>query len=184
MTKYFGMSLIPLLLLYSLFSKQGSKQRVLFFLIPVAILCAYQWGTKSLYGRGLLLDAAEYATSTKKYEWHNTLSSLLTGLSFTGGCLIPTMFFAPRLWGRRALFTWAALIPLLALVLSQLDLPTRPNCASRGYFLQLALFIVAWHSPWRSCQSGSMGKEEIPNRCCFFSGCRGRLSLQHSLIGL
>lgn len=139
MTKYFGMSLIPLLLLYSLFSKQGSKQRVLFLLIPVAILCAYQWGTKSLYGRGLLLDAAEYATSTKKYEWHNMLSSLLTGLSFTGGCLIPTMFFAPRLWGRRALLTWAALIPLLALVLSQLDLPTRPNGASWGYFL---LFIV------------------------------------------
>lgn len=143
LTKYYGMSLIPLLLLYSLFSKNGGKQRVLLLLLPVAILCTYQWGTKYLYGRGLLLDAAEYATSTNKYAWQNMLSSILTGLSFTGGCLVPTLFFAPRLWGRRALLAWVTLIPLLALVLSQLDLPTRPKGASWGYFLQLALFIVA-----------------------------------------
>jgi 4-amino-4-deoxy-L-arabinose transferase-like glycosyltransferase len=143
LTKYFGMSLIPLLLLYTLCSKQGSKQRLLFLLIPVAILLCYQFGTTLLYGRGLLLDAASYATAQKEHASPNLLSNIIIGLSFAGGCLLPTLFFAPRLWGRNVLLSFAVLVPLLALALSQSDLPPHPKTASWGYFLQLALFIVA-----------------------------------------
>jgi 4-amino-4-deoxy-L-arabinose transferase-like glycosyltransferase len=143
LTKYFGMSLIPLLAIYSLSARSGTRSRVLYLLIPVALLCAYQLATSSLYGRGLLLDAASYATSQKGHRWHDLLSNFLTGLSFTGGCLLPTLFFVPRLWGRRALITMALLIPLLTLILPQLEVAPRPKGASWGYFLQLALFITA-----------------------------------------
>src|SRR5262249_33054148 len=74
LSKYFGICLIPLLLLYSLAKARERKAQepddarnrdsfltrwgwLGWLLIPVAILVAYQWVTHSLYGRGLLLDA-------------------------------------------------------------------------------------------------------------------------------
>ena len=148
LTKYFGMTLIPLLLAYSLLSgERGARQRVLFLLIPVVILGCYQWGTLSLYGRGLLSDAASYATAVKGREG-SLLSKLLSGLSFSGGCLLPTLLFAPRLWGRRTLTAMAGLLPLVALVLARLELPPPPPGAQWGYFLQLALFVGAGLHLW------------------------------------
>src|SRR6266567_3837816 len=61
-TKYFGMALIPLLGVYSIFKKRRVEWRLLYLGIPIAILIWYQWTTAHLYGRGLLLDAAAYAT--------------------------------------------------------------------------------------------------------------------------
>ena len=143
LTKYFGMSLIPLLFLYTISLKQGRKYKALFLLVPIAILCGYQWWTGMLYGRGLLLDAAAYASTEKGRGGHGMLWNLVVGLSFTGGCLIPTLFFAPRLWSKRAVITAMAVVPLAAFVLSRLSFPETLASTSWGYYLQLSLFIIA-----------------------------------------
>ena len=62
LTKYFGMCLIPLLLVYSLVERRRAESWLLALLIPVAILAGYQGLTHALYGQGLLADAASYAT--------------------------------------------------------------------------------------------------------------------------
>jgi 4-amino-4-deoxy-L-arabinose transferase-like glycosyltransferase len=67
-TKYFGISLIPLIALYSLFKKRKPGTWALFLLIPLAVLAGYQWATSALYGRGLLLDAASYATESRFFR--------------------------------------------------------------------------------------------------------------------
>ena len=61
LTKYSGMDLLPLLAVYSLVKRRGLGRWVLFFLIPVAALAAYQWATHKLYGRGLLSDVGAYS---------------------------------------------------------------------------------------------------------------------------
>ena len=50
LTKYFGMALIPLILVYSVVKKRKLEIQVLFLLIPVIILAGYQWLTYELYG--------------------------------------------------------------------------------------------------------------------------------------
>jgi 4-amino-4-deoxy-L-arabinose transferase-like glycosyltransferase len=99
LTKYFGVSLLPLLLTYSLADRGAKKRRALLLLLPVLLLCAYQWSTSALYGRGLLLDAADYATGRGKTS--AVSAGLFTGLSFTGGCLLSSAFYAPLLWRKR-----------------------------------------------------------------------------------
>lgn len=144
LTKYFGMSLVPLLLVYSLASKEReAKRKALFLLIPVVILCGYQVATAALYGKGLLLDAASYATSKKGHSALDYLDNLLAGLSFVGGCLLPTLFFLPRLWEKKLQGYFAILFPVTVLVLICLEVPARPPQVSWSYFLQLALFITA-----------------------------------------
>ena len=61
LTKYFGACLIPLLLLYSIWKKRRAGLWALWFLVPACLLAGYQIWTRSLYGHGLLSDAASYA---------------------------------------------------------------------------------------------------------------------------
>ena len=143
LTKYFGVSLIPLLLVYALGKKGWHRERTLLLLVPVLVLCWYQWATGMLYGRGLLLDAAAYAGSQKAHGARDTLSSLITGLSFAGGLLAPALLLVPRLWGKRVGAALLAGVALLALALSRLPVPDRPEGAPWGYYLQLSLFAVA-----------------------------------------
>ncbi|GFE62163.1 glycosyltransferase family 39 protein [Geobacter sp. AOG2] len=143
LTKYFGVSLIPLLLLFTLATKGGKRHRSLFLLIPVTFLCLYQWDTYVLYGRGLLSDAANYASKEKGINISAVFPSLVTGLSFTGGCLISTLFFAAKALNKRSIVASALAIPLFALALSQTNFPHVAESASWGYYLQLAFLVVA-----------------------------------------
>jgi len=99
LTKYFGIALIPLLIVYSLYVKKGIGQWLFIFLIPVSILAVYNSGTQILYGRGLLSDAGAYATHVKGMN-REMLKETIIGLSFMGGCLLPYLFFSPFLLSR------------------------------------------------------------------------------------
>jgi 4-amino-4-deoxy-L-arabinose transferase-like glycosyltransferase len=98
LTKYFGLTLIPLLLFYSVFKRRNVGRWVLFMLLPVAILAWYQWATHELYGHGLLMDAASYAAKIPSQFGKLSLAKILVGLSFTGGCILVVLFFTKLLW--------------------------------------------------------------------------------------
>ena len=143
LTKYFGVSLIPLLLLYSLACGRGKSKGALFLLIPVAILSLYQWETTLLYGRGLLSDAASYASKEKGMSLGGLLAGLATGLSFTGGCFLSALCFAGKLRDKRSLGAAALLVPGCGLALCLISFPHVALNASWDYYLQLALFMAA-----------------------------------------
>jgi len=118
LTKYFGMSLLGLLFVYSVVRERRVGRWVFFLLIPVVILAGYQLLTYILYGRGLLSDAASYATEIR---WHGNVKlflKLLTGLAFTGGCMLTVLFYIPLLWSRRFIIVWGLLVILLIFSLS------------------------------------------------------------------
>ena len=112
LAKYFGMSLIPLLLLYSVLRERRVTWTVAYLVVPVVLLGAYQWAMTELYGRGLILDAASYATGAgwSKYSFER----VLIGLEFTGGCLGVTWLFAIRSWRPLALVPVTATAILVA----------------------------------------------------------------------
>jgi 4-amino-4-deoxy-L-arabinose transferase-like glycosyltransferase len=119
LTKYFGMSLVLLLFVYSVAKKRKIGTWMLYLLVPVVVLALYQWATSTLYGRGLLMDAASYASKERwilspglKLLWGGLL-----GLAFTGGSIITVLFYAPLLWSRRILISGVALMVVLILSL-------------------------------------------------------------------
>ena len=121
LTKYFGMSLLGLLFVYSLIQRRKLGVWVLFLLIPAIILGGYQWATHALYGRGLLSDAASFATEQRWMGGAALFSKGLTGLVFTGGCIITALFYSPLLWSRRVLFggVVATILFIFALTFSE-----------------------------------------------------------------
>src|SRR5262249_41510849 len=61
LTKYFGVALLPLLVLYSVVRRDRVRVWGVYFVIPVIILAAYQVWTKAQYGQGLLLNVAGFS---------------------------------------------------------------------------------------------------------------------------
>jgi hypothetical protein len=107
MTKYFGISLVPLLAVYGVVEKRRLGRWVACLLIPLAALGAYQWATRVLYGHALVSEATDYAKFAKGFLGVSGIASGLTALTFTGGCLAVVAFLAPLLWRTRVLAMFA-----------------------------------------------------------------------------
>ena len=147
LTKYFGISLIPLLAAYSVMKGRKGMSSLLFLLVPIAFLAAYHVYTDSLYGRGLLLDASAYATGFRsKSSSIDAFGKAFVGLAFAGGCTITALFFLPSIRGRRAVAAGAAIAVLGAFyvyfkgTLGSADIIQKYGW---GYVPQLALYASA-----------------------------------------
>ncbi|MDQ2825301.1 MAG: glycosyltransferase family 39 protein [Verrucomicrobiota bacterium] len=98
LTKYFGLALVPLLAIYTLFQDWKNWQRLLFLLIPIAAVMAYEFWTKSKYGQGLFTYAMFYSRTVLAGSISSFAGQLLTGLAFAGGCFIAPLFYSRRVW--------------------------------------------------------------------------------------
>jgi hypothetical protein len=148
LTKYFGMTLLPLLFVYSIFKKRSLGKWALFLLISAAILAGYQWLTYNLYGRGLLSDAAEYATNYNPRQGLKWLYRGLTGLFFTGGCIITAMFYIPVLWSKRVIISGVVIMVLFIFALNfmgEIDGFSITNLGNEkwGFLVQAGLMAAA-----------------------------------------
>ena len=95
LVKYFGISLVPLLVAYTLARERKLSPKLLYLAIPLAIISSYELITRAKYGQGLFSSAMLYSwKATAKPERH-LLRQLFIGLSFTGGCLFAVLFYAP-----------------------------------------------------------------------------------------
>jgi 4-amino-4-deoxy-L-arabinose transferase-like glycosyltransferase len=117
LTKYFGICLVPLLLVYSLVQRRRLGVWLVWFLIPIAALGAYHWTGRALYGKGLVSDASTYAVTARADSWASLLSTSLEALAFTGGCLAVATLLACWLWRPRVLACFAVAGLALALAI-------------------------------------------------------------------
>jgi 4-amino-4-deoxy-L-arabinose transferase-like glycosyltransferase len=118
LTKYFGISLIPLLGVYSwLYHRKQAAAATACLVVPVIILGWFELYASGLYGHGLVFGAFDYSTlwGTKHATLLQRFQRLGTGLSFLGGGLIGTVLFIPWLWPRRQWLWGVGLYVLVAL---------------------------------------------------------------------
>lgn len=116
LSKYLGVSVIPLLVAYTLAEKRALGVWLLPLASAVCAILAYEMLTYMLYGQALLFEAGSYATSFRGQETTPRSEKLLTGLAFTGGCIAVAAFYAPWLWPRRVLVGAVILFAILLLL--------------------------------------------------------------------
>ncbi len=96
LTKYFAISLIPLLAVYTIFKGRRHLKDLVWLAVPIAALALYQFYTEGLYGRGLLLDASAYSLNVRSNDSSGTspdvIRKIILGLSFTGGGAVTILF--------------------------------------------------------------------------------------------
>ncbi|PYJ03279.1 MAG: hypothetical protein DME25_12645 [Verrucomicrobia bacterium] len=114
LTKYSGLSVVPLLLAYALARHWQAKRSpagtpalpgrwALALLIPIAMLGVYEWMAYRRYGVVLLENATAYAREVRTGTLAGLPERVVSGLVFAGGCGLPALLLAPCLWSRRAL---------------------------------------------------------------------------------
>jgi len=121
LTKYYGMSLIVLLPIYSFAKNRRIGLWLIYLIIPILILVWYQWKTDALYGRGLLLDAGSYATEFRGQFDFGLVTKGLIGLAFVGGCLASIFFYVPVIWSKRVLLLQVAVLVVVILAISSAE---------------------------------------------------------------
>ena len=146
LTKYFGLTLIPLLLAYSLMERRRIGGWLAYFSIPLLAIAFYQWITQRLYGQALLSTAASYATNLR--VGGDLPSKILAGLAFSGGCIVILLLAAPLLWGKKGLAVGlpaAALVGLLVVAMENVGVfPVVDGGNVKWLFVvQFSLFVVA-----------------------------------------
>jgi len=118
LTKYFGICLVPLLMVYSLARKRRIGWWAMYFLVPLALLSAYQLWTAIIYGHRMFSEAFDFAKNQREVNGKiSLLTSAAIGSSFAGGCTLSALFLAPFVWRWKKLTAGLAIGTLAAFAL-------------------------------------------------------------------
>jgi len=149
LAKYFGFTAGILLLVYTLSRQKGLHRSLLSLLLPAAVLAFYQGYTIAMYGNGLLFNAATVSLGISMH--HNMLQlglKTLIGTAFTGGCLLPVLFFVPFLAKGDKTFRFSlpfllAIAVILAIMAPKfgLSFPLPGRLQSGKVILHLAVYL-------------------------------------------
>ena len=110
LTKYSAFSFLALLFILGVLRKRKAGLWLLGLAVPVAMLAVYELITAKMYGQGLFSSASQYASEHRYVFVNGWVQTVMIGLAFTGGCLLPVLFYAPLLWPRRIWITGGLLI--------------------------------------------------------------------------
>jgi hypothetical protein len=149
LTKYFGIALVPLLVVRTLVCDRRRAISLAFLLIPLAVLSNYEFVTEEKYGRGLLTAAMAFSSSVSSATRPSHLAQLLMGLAFSGGCFIGTLFFTRLRGGIAFLGTAVAFVVFTVafkfLIVSwvYLDTSEAPVWLEGGFFATIGGGILA-----------------------------------------
>ena len=163
--------LLPLLAVYTLARDRRDWRRLLWLLVPAGLLAGYQAWTHQLYGRGLLLDAAGYATMHRELSLAGLGQSSVIALCFTGGCTLLLLDWGNLLWSRPVAIAGVAAAVLVALVawarLSDLA-PSATGIPDWLLVLQIGILSRLWPifsewPKWSACKGQGMTRRFL--RC-------------------
>ncbi len=112
LVKYLGVSLLPLLVAFSLISERRLGRWPFYLIIPIGFIVGYEILMVNLYDHRPFIDASDYAIEFGKN------AELLTGLVFLGGCLLPALLFSPLLWKRYQILVGVAIAAAGGIALS------------------------------------------------------------------
>lgn len=88
LTKYFGLSLVPLLLVYTIVRERRLHSALVYLVIPLLTVVFFELLTKRLYGHALFSGAMLYLRDVAIDVRIPLGTKFFTGCSFAGGCMI------------------------------------------------------------------------------------------------
>jgi hypothetical protein len=147
LAKYFALSLFPLLVACTLIVDRRQSLSMLWLLIAVAIVAAYEWSTFAIYGTVHLRHAMFIAVGVDRGM--SRIAQSVVGLSFVGGCFLPVLCLGPLVFSKRVLCGAALVAAAIAVYLH--DFASRAELGAISYHSrmtwtaasQLGIFIAA-----------------------------------------
>ena len=144
LTKYYGICLVPLLLVHALWDRRKMGAWLWCLAIPVAAMVAFELASWARYGTGLFLEAG-YFTQSSRNAGQSRWADAVFGLAFVGGCLAATTFLTPMLWKARTQLVLISMAALMVISLFASGTMTRLYSEPSGSRLLWAgLQMIIW----------------------------------------
>lgn len=139
LTKYFGMSLIPLMAIVSLRRRVEVRKWIFFLTVPVFCWGLFEWLTHHFYGYGHISLSSSYASFARQAMGMKPGKALLETLSFMGGGLLFPVLVAPFLFRFTSCVAMAGAVAGMAWLcsLSGTGLPEMFRLSLSGVLLML-----------------------------------------------
>lgn len=115
LSKYFGMTAVPLLAAYTILRERRLDPRLGYLAIPVIGMALFQWWHYRLYGQFNLFDATALALDEEYRLDETPYARVLLVTAFLGGCFLPLAFYALRWWRVPAVVIVAVVTVVLVL---------------------------------------------------------------------
>lgn len=109
LTKYFGASVVPLLLLYSILARPKQWIAYMLVAIPIVVLVAYELNYRRMYGLSPMEESGKFSEWTWWKRKMEVLPTMMTALSFVGGGVAAPGIFALIYRPARAVI-WMAVV--------------------------------------------------------------------------
>ena len=110
LTKYFAITLIPLLFAYSILkNKRLNWSEFVYLCIPVLAAGLLEIMTNPAYSCNHLMGTFSFLFHRSQATFSMS-GKILTGMVFLGGCLLQFLLLAPIFWDSRATWLWGASI--------------------------------------------------------------------------
>ncbi|MBM4079055.1 MAG: glycosyltransferase family 39 protein, partial [Planctomycetes bacterium] len=104
LTKYTGLSLVPLLLAYAWLRRRSLPKESLVLLIPIVMVGAWSLHGTILQGKSHVLDTTSYQFP-RRYSFSSLMVQGFACLTFTGGCSFGLALLLP--WMKKRRWHWA-----------------------------------------------------------------------------
>ncbi|MGD9645644.1 MAG: ArnT family glycosyltransferase [Pirellulales bacterium] len=148
LTKYFAISLVPLLGLVALARRRQRYECFIALLIPIFALVLLDIYTTFKYHRGIVRDTLSYVDFYQGRVSIDRWTQLRLGLSFLGGSVATLLFFLPRILGWQGRLTLAGVATMLtAALIHNGDFVGMPINTDQGRdwgaLLHVMLFLLA-----------------------------------------
>ena len=120
MSKYFAISLIPLLAVITVAQRRRFDWCLMWLVLPAAVLVFYEEYTREMYGMGLIAEAIRYGRAVQAASLLHGRERALVSIIYPGGCLVTVLCLAPVTWSKwehlaAIVFSLAAAIAFLRL---------------------------------------------------------------------
>jgi 4-amino-4-deoxy-L-arabinose transferase-like glycosyltransferase len=142
LTKYFGISLVPLLLVYTLIRERRIRLHLIYLTIPLLVALGFELITKAKYGHALFSSAMLYLRDVAVEVRIPIQIKLLTGCSFVGGSMIGAVFLTSIRSAKAVLGGIGFLLLIGALFWICVPMPTSLGTNELAVRLQGCLFAT------------------------------------------
>ena len=94
LTKYFGITLLPLLAVYTLARDRRCWRQLFWFCFPIVAVAAYDLLSQAQYGHALFVSAANYSREVAAKYKVPLPAQIFTGVAFVGAASLALHFLS------------------------------------------------------------------------------------------
>jgi 4-amino-4-deoxy-L-arabinose transferase-like glycosyltransferase len=142
LTKYFGVALLPLLVVYSCQKDKRWGAWAWYLLLPALALLGFELWSKLHYGHGLVSAASSFSRMIRRHRNASLVTQLLAGVSFVGGSAVPIFAAILLPWSRWRILTAASCAGLASLAFCSHRLSLDANSAAIDFSTHYASIAI------------------------------------------